>query len=157
MERSAVVDGRWPPELVDLYVDRRTDFVRLAYLLVGHREVAEELVQEAFVACAPRWPELDRPQAYLRTAVVNGGRSWLRRLQLERERTRAAAESVEMEPDELWDALGRLDERRRAAIVLRFYEDLPDGEIAEALDCRPATVRTLIHRGLHDLRREVPR
>ena len=64
---------------------------------------------------------------------------------------------VLMEADELWDALGRLDERRRAAIVLRFYADVPVAEIAEILDCRPVTVRTSIHRGLQQLRREIDR
>lgn len=58
-------------------------------------------------------------------------------------------------PDEMWDALAQLDPRRRAAVVLRFYEDLPDGEIAVLLGCRPATVRTLIHRAMRDLRREL--
>ena len=57
--------------------------------------------------------------------------------------------------DELWDALGRLDERRYTAIVLRFYEDLPDAEIAAVLGCRPATVRTLVRRGLAALRKEI--
>lgn len=157
MERSPVIEGRWPPDLVEVYEHERIALVRLAYLLTGDRQVAEELVQDAFLACAPRWPELDRPRAYLRTAVVNRSRSWLRRLQLQRDRDRPGETVQEMEPDELWDALGRLDERRRAAIVLRFYHDLPDVEIAEALDCRPATVRTLVHRGLQDLRREVDR
>lgn len=151
------IDRHWPPELVSLYQEQRTGFVRLAYLMIGHHEVAEEVVQEAFLACAPHWLELERPTAYLRTAVVNRARSWLRRLRLERERDQATEVAVEMHPDELWDALGRLDERRRIAIVLRFYDDRPDAEIAEILDCKPATVRTLIHRGLHDLRREVQR
>jgi RNA polymerase sigma factor (sigma-70 family) len=157
MERSPVIDGAWPPGLVRVYDDERVGFVRVAYLITGDRDVAEELVQEAFLACAPRWSDLDHPRAYLRTAVVNRSRSWLRRLQLQREREQPTEAVEQMEPDELWDALGRLDERRRAAIVLRFYHDLPDVEIAEALDCRPATVRTLVHRGLQDLRREVDR
>ncbi|MGH9165630.1 MAG: sigma-70 family RNA polymerase sigma factor, partial [Acidimicrobiales bacterium] len=59
--------------------------------------------------------------------------------------------------EELWDALGHLTERQRAAIVLRFYEDMPDADIARALGCRPATVRTAVHRGLAALRQEVER
>lgn len=157
MTPSTTIDSSWPPDLVDLYGRERTSFVRLAYLMTGQLEVAEELVQDAFLACAPRWAELERPRAYLRAAVTNRARSWLRRLQLQREREQPSETIDEAHPDELWDALGRLDERRRAAIVLRFYQDLPDDEIAEAIGCRPATVRTLIHRGLHDLRREVDR
>jgi RNA polymerase sigma factor (sigma-70 family) len=61
------------------------------------------------------------------------------------------------EPDELWDALATLSPRQRAAIVLRFYEDLPDDEIAQVLGCRPATVRTTVHRGLAALRKEIER
>jgi RNA polymerase sigma factor (sigma-70 family) len=57
----------------------------------------------------------------------------------------------------MWDALAGLEERRRTAIVLRFYEDLPDAAIAEVIGCRPGTVRTLVHRGLQDLRKEMER
>ena len=59
--------------------------------------------------------------------------------------------------DELWDALATLPDRQRTAIVARYYLDLPDPEIADLLGCRPATVRTAIHRGLAALRKEVPR
>jgi RNA polymerase sigma factor (sigma-70 family) len=55
------------------------------------------------------------------------------------------------------DALGRLPYRQRAALVLRYYEDRPDHEIAEVLGCRPATVRSLVHRGLEALRKVVVR
>jgi RNA polymerase sigma factor (sigma-70 family) len=52
------------------------------------------------------------------------------------------------ELDETWRQLAKLPDRQRAALVMRFYEDLPEDEIARALDCRPATVRSLVHRGL---------
>jgi RNA polymerase sigma factor (sigma-70 family) len=57
--------------------------------------------------------------------------------------------------DEMWDTLQVLPQRQRAAIVLRFYEDLPDARIADILGCREATVRTAIHRGLARLRKEI--
>lgn len=145
----------WPSEIEELYVAERVRFVRLAYLFTGRQDVAEEIVQDAFMACAPRWDRIDRPRSYLRTAVSNGARDWLRRTKLDRERSEPAVTSQEMEPDELWDALGRLEPRRRIAIVLRFYEDVSDVDIADVLRCRPATVRSLIHRGLNDLRREI--
>jgi RNA polymerase sigma factor (sigma-70 family) len=97
------------------------------------------------------------PYAYVRAAVVNRCYSWGRRLKLERERRPAPADPVELAADEMWDALARLRERQRAAIVLRFYQDLPDRQIAELLGCRPATVRTAIHRGLRELRRVIER
>jgi RNA polymerase sigma factor (sigma-70 family) len=144
--------------LVEVYEARYCDLVRLAYLLTGSVEVAEELVQDAFLAARTAWSSVREPFPYLRSAVVNRTRSWGRRIQLERRHARRADEAgVALDADELWDALGTLNERQRAAIVLRFYEDLPDDEIATLLGCRPATVRTAIHRGLAALRKEIDR
>ena len=95
------------------------------------------------------------PVKYLRTTVVNGSRTWGRRRRLELLHRTSRVEPAAMIADEMWDALAALTPRRRAAIVLRFYEDLPDGEIAALLGCRPATVRTIIHRALIDLRKEL--
>lgn len=153
--REAGQPGAWPPGVVALYQERRLPLVRLAYLLTSDREVAEELVHDAIVALLPRWESIQDPPAYLRTAVVNRCRSWLRRQRTARAYVAPPPEPSLIEPDELWDALATLDERRRTAIVLRFYEDMPDPEIAEVIGCRPATVRTLIHRGLHLLRKEI--
>jgi RNA polymerase sigma factor (sigma-70 family) len=94
---------------------------------------------------------------YVRTAVVNRCRSWGRRQRLEHDRRPAPPDPAGLDADELWDALLRLEPRRRAAVVLRFYLDLPDAEIAELLGCRRATVRTSIHRALHTLRQEIDR
>ena len=55
----------------------------------------------------------------------------------------------------MWDALAALTDRQRIAIVLRFYEDMPDDRIAEILGCRPSTVRSAVHRGLLSLRQEI--
>jgi RNA polymerase sigma factor (sigma-70 family) len=57
--------------------------------------------------------------------------------------------------DELEDAVAKLPARQRAAVVLRYYGDLPDADIARALRCRPGTVRSLIHRALAELRKEI--
>jgi RNA polymerase sigma-70 factor (sigma-E family) len=145
----------WPTGLVELYQERFVDFARLAYLLTGRRDVAEELTQDAFVAIASRWDTVDTPAAYVRTSVVNRSRSWFRRIEVEERHRPVPDPPRDLEVDELWDALATLPERRRAAIVLRFYLDLPDPEIAEVLGCRPATVRTSIHRGLAQLRKEI--
>ena len=141
--------------LVELYRDRYEPMVRLAYLLTGDRSVAEELVQDAFVNVHRSWGRVDNPPAYLRAAVVNACRSWGRRRVLELRRQPAPAEPVGLVADELWDALQVLPMRQRAAVVLRFYEDLPDARIAELLGCREATVRTAIHRALERLRKEI--
>ncbi|MFQ5557578.1 MAG: sigma-70 family RNA polymerase sigma factor, partial [Acidimicrobiales bacterium] len=147
----------WPAELLALYVAQRTSLVRLAYLAIGDRETAEELVQDAFVATHRHWAAVRRPSAYVRAAVINRCRSWTRRQVMERERRPEPAEPAMLEADELWDALQKLDATRRTAIVLRYYEDRSSAEIAAIIGCRPVTVRTAIHRGLRQLRREIER
>lgn len=137
------------------YHDHWLDLTRLGYLLTGDRGTAEEVVQDAFVRTLAAWSRVESPLPYLRTCVVNGVRDRGRRIAVaERRAERPTMHTVD-HPDELWDALSRLDLRRRSAIVLRFYADLPDRDIAEILGCRPATVRTLVHRGLRDLRQEL--
>jgi RNA polymerase sigma-70 factor (sigma-E family) len=140
-----------------VYRRESVPMVRLALLLVGNHEQAEEIVQDAFAQLFERWGEIERPGAYLRTCVVNGcRRAHRRRLQADR----AAAGTPRPLPaalgaDHLADALAALPVRRRAAVVLRYYEDLSEAEIAEALGVRPGTVKSLLHRGLHQLRQAV--
>lgn len=148
VERS-VNDG-----LEELFRTRRAASVRLVTVLTGDRGVAEEIVQDAFVELSRRWEQLDNPAAYLRTTLVNRSRKHQRRLGVGRRRVppppRLQVDAPEL--DELWGVLVRLPARRRAALVLRFYEDLAIAEIAALLDCRPGTVSSLLHRGLADLR-----
>jgi RNA polymerase sigma-70 factor (sigma-E family) len=165
VNRSAAVHQSRIGELYLLHADSA---VRLAYLLTGDREVAEDLVQDAFVKLAGRLVHLREPgafEAYLRATVVNLSRSYFRRRRVERhylEQARAGEQplasrinhSVE-DKDELWHALRRLTQRQRAAIVLRFYEDLPEMEVAEILQCAPGTVKSLVSRGLEKLRNEI--
>jgi RNA polymerase sigma-70 factor (sigma-E family) len=140
----------------------RPGMVRLAHLLLGSPEQAEDVVHDAFVACAPRWSSLEAPDAYLRTAVTNQARSALRRSGRDRAKADRLGRSVALsvglpELDETWALLRALPERQRMAVVLRFYEDLPEAEIARLLGCRPGTVKSLIHRGLAKVREEVLR
>lgn len=152
--RGLEVEG-WPADLAALYRERRTALVRIAYLLTSDGEAAEEIVHDAVIAVRARWEDIDEPGAYLRTAVVNGSRSWLRRQRTRRLHRPDPAPVAELGADELWDALGVLRDRERAAIVLRFYDDLTEDEIASVLACRPSTVRSLVHRGLARLRKEI--
>ena len=148
----------WPDELVDLYQVTYRRHVQLAYLIVGSRHEAEEIVQDAVLALGRTWSSVESPPAYLRRSVVNGAIGLLRR--------REVAARHELDPPpagapdylvELRDILLRLPERQRAAIALRYIERLEDHEIAAALECRRATVRSLIARGLKTLRLEVPK
>ena len=136
-----------------LYRTHHERMVRLAHVLVGSNPVAEELVHDAFVELHRREGRIDNPAGYLRMVVVNKCRSHLRHLAVERRTVvEPARRFLPPELDETWTALRVLPERRRTAVVLRFYEDLPDEEIARILGCRPATVRTMIFRALATLR-----
>ena len=136
----------------DLFAERYQQMVRLATLLVGNEAVGEELVQDAFVRVHRKWSTVEHPAAYLRMAVVNACRNNRRRARLERALTRTDTPTVAPPQDPLVDAIATLNERQRVAIVLRYYEDLPEAEIADALGCRPGTVKSLLHRGLAQLR-----
>jgi RNA polymerase sigma factor (sigma-70 family) len=146
--------GRRRAPLIDLYRDQYAPMVRLATLLLGSQALAEEVVQDCFVRLHPRLESVDEPVRYLRRSVVNGCRSAGRRLQRERLHARSVVPPapVELGADEMSDALAALPARQRAAVVLRFYEDLSGEEIAAVLNCRPGTVKSLVHRGLAQLR-----
>ena len=152
---AAPVGDDWPVELAALYRERWTALVRVAYLLTSDPEVAEGIVRDAASALRVRWGDVDAPRAYLQTAVIDRSRSWLRRQPTRRQAGPDAAQTTGLGADELWDALAVLRERERTAIVLRLYADLPEDEVAAALGCRPTTVRSLVHRGLAKLRKEI--
>lgn len=135
--------------------DQRGGAVRLATMLVGDRAVAEEIVQDALFELSRRWYDLDNPAAFLRTVLVNRCRNHRRHLGVVRRHAPPPPPPYTDAPelDELWQVLTGLAPRRRAALVLRYYEDLPIAEIARLLGCRPGTVSSLLHRGLADLRK----
>jgi len=125
--------------------------VRLAALLTGSSATAEEVVQEVFVRVYEKWDRLHEPAAYLRVAVINRCNSWHRRRQVARahERRQHGVESAHHDrPDEMADALAQLSPRRRAVLVLRYYEHLSTAEIAAAMSISEATVRSTMHRAL---------
>ena len=144
------------PDVASLYHQHADRLRRVAYLMTGRREAAEEIVHDAFVRLHGRWATLDAPPAYLRTTVVNLCLDWQRRGATERR----APEPVERhvappEIDETWDRLATLSPDQRVALVLRYYEDLSIDRIAELMSCAPATVRTRIHRAIARLRQEL--
>ena len=138
----------------DFYSLQFMPMVRLARGLVDTAECAEEIVQDAFVRLLERWDRVDEPIGYLRAAVVNGARSELRKREVRRRFGRQ--QPLPCAPageDYLIDALAQLAAKRRTALVLRFYAQLSEREIAEAMGVRPGTVKSLVSRGLADLRR----
>jgi RNA polymerase sigma-70 factor (sigma-E family) len=154
--------------LGELYLRHADEAVRLAYLLTGDRALAEDIAQDAFVRLAGRLVHLRDPGAfgaYLRRTVVNLSNSYFRRRKVERaylQRTAppdgegpTSSDRLVEDRADLWQALARLPGRQRAALVLRYYEDLPERRVAELLNCRPGTVKSLVARGLETLRREI--
>lgn len=149
--------------LEELYERHASDAVRLAYLVTSDRELARDIAQDAFIRVAGRFRHLRYPDAfdaYLRRTVVNLCLSHFRHQRVEREylqRIEAAPPRAEDPPeietrDELRRALGRLPTRQRAAIVLRYYEDLPENEVAAAMRCSVTAARSLVSRGMETLR-----
>ncbi len=144
--------------LEDLYRAEHAPMVRLAHLLTSDRFLAEELVHEAFLRVHTHLDRIEDPGAYLRTTVVNLCRGDGRRRATARRRNPTLADSPIVDPpplprdvDEVWQALQALPARRRDALVLRYYADLPTAEVARLLGTRPATARSLIRRGLASL------
>lgn len=137
----------------EVYRSDRERLVRVAFMLVGSQEVAEDLVQEAFTQTWARLDYVANPVAYVRQTVVNLCRKHHRRQGVEsRHAPRPPGTALAAEVDETWDALWRLPERQRAALVLRYYEDLDVAGVAHALGCRLGTAKSLVHRGLGALK-----
>lgn len=140
----------------ELFRARREQMARLAYILTTSAEAADEIVQDAFLNVHANWERIDNPTAFLRTTVVNGCHSHLRRLRVERRLPITRAASSSLNANEMRDALAKLSYSKRAVLALRYFCDLTDEEIATTLGCRPATVRSRAARALADLRKEIP-
>ncbi len=156
-----------PRTLEDLYREHRMRFVRLAILLVDEPATAEDVVQEAFAGLYRHWSDLRDERAalgYLRTAVVNGSRSVLRRRRTARgyvpphTADARSAESLAMlsaEHQAVVAALGQLPARQREILVLRYYGGLSEAEIAEATGVSRGTVKSTASRALDAIARLV--
>jgi RNA polymerase sigma-70 factor (sigma-E family) len=142
-----------------LYEQKAVGLIRLAYVILSDRQAAEDVVQDAFCSLYRRWDRLADPEGaahYVRASVINGCRSALRRRSVRNRKVlyelpTASAEAAMLgseERTELIRAVDRLPGRQREALVLRFYLDLPDEEIAALMSIRPGTVRSTIHRAL---------
>jgi RNA polymerase sigma factor (sigma-70 family) len=133
--------------------------VRLAFILTGNGETAEDVVQDAFALLHPKLSKVDNPGGYLRVTVVNLCRNAARRGdRIRRQNLQMPSVALpSLEATEMADVLLRLPYRQRAVLVLRYWGDWTEAEIASALSCRPGTVKTLASRGLTRLRKEVMR
>lgn len=143
-------------EFRDVYEVSLPRLVRLAHLITGSNSAAEDVVHDVFVAAYHKWEKIDDPHGYLYRAVVNRSRSVLRRRSIEsKHASEPSTQDLAPDLDEVWIALSKIPVKRRAALVLRFYADLPVETIAEIMGVRQATVRSLIHRGYMSMRKEL--
>ena len=154
---------RDPAAVADVVAARSAARDRSAYLRVGERGLAHDLRQEALTKTYVAWPRLRDPckaEAYTRKAITTTAISWYRRKAWSSERpsddlpeTHSAGHAEAVEQREwLWAALQQLPPRQRAAIVLRYYEDLTEAQTAEAMGCAVGTVKSQVHTGLATLR-----
>jgi RNA polymerase sigma factor (sigma-70 family) len=147
-----------------LYAAHAPAAARFAYLLTGDKELAEDITQEAFAKILGRFGDLrsdDAFRSYLRTTVMNLARGHFRKLRIERawhsgERAEvrdAAVRQPDLEQrDDMWSRMSRLPYRQRAALVLRFYEDLSESQAADVLNCSTAAVKSLVARAMETMR-----
>lgn len=149
-------------DLEALFRANRARLVRLAHLLTGSPAVGEEIVQDAFITVYEKRAVVNDPAAYLRQVVVNSCHTKTRRRGLEQSKLELVAQQTEHtatspgpEIDDIWDHLHMLTPKQRSALVLRFYEDLSTNTTAEVMGVRPGTVKSLVHRGLELLRKEI--
>lgn len=154
-----------PPSFADYVRERHVALVRFARLLCGDSHLADDLVQDALVRSAMRWGQIERqddPEAYLRRAIVNG---YLNRRRKQRRETvsdtvadhidadpRSARAAPEPADTHLWHLLTTLPRQQRAVLVLRYYEDLSEAQIAEVLGCSTGTVKSNASRAMAKLR-----
>lgn len=158
-------DALTDPTLADLYLLHRLPLTRLATLLVGDQADAEDAVQDAFFRLwrmdGGRIGRLENPLAYLRVAVVNNARSILRRRKSVREHTPLFvpyAESAEEEAlprvqREVLDAVNALPQRQREVLILRYWADMSETEIAATTGISRGTVKSSSSRGLQAVAR----
>ncbi len=137
---------------------------RAAYLMVGDEQLAQDLVQEALTKTYVAWPRLRDPnnaEAYCRKAITTTAITWFRRKGWDNERpteTRSRSDPATRTTDAVddrsmvWAALQQLPPRQRAALVLRFYEDLTEAQTAAAMGCAVGTVKSQVAAGLKKLR-----
>jgi len=148
---------------------RLPGLLRYAVALTGDRDLAQDVVQDVMARAQVKWNKIDganSPDAYLRQMVLNEYLSWRRRWAVRnirtageamtnlvdsRSATRDHADAV-VDTDELWTRLASLPRKQRAVLVLRYYEQLDDEEIASLLGCAPVTVRSNASKALKTLR-----
>ena len=154
-------------EFCEYVAARQHVLLRTAYLLTGDQHNAEDLLQTALAKAYLSWEKLhdsSQPEAYIRKIMVNEYASWWRRAWRRNERpaeelpeqaARGREDAAVDERDAMWQLLASLPPRQRATLVLRYYEDLSEAEIAQVMGCSVGTVKSQANRALTQLRQRV--
>jgi RNA polymerase sigma factor (sigma-70 family) len=150
----------------ELYTAHAQGAVRLAYLLVGDQEMAQDIAQEAFLRAFGRFADMRKPNSfpfYLRATILNLTRKHFKRRGLERiyvKRFRARSTDSAAPPnveqkEVVTQALLKIPERQRAALVLHYYEDLSEYQVADLMGVSEQAARSLVARGRKALREQL--
>ncbi|MDI1462144.1 SigE family RNA polymerase sigma factor [Catellatospora sp. KI3] len=147
------------PTSFDEYVrSRHADLLRFAHVLCGDPHLAADLVQDALERTGLAWRRIERhdnPEGYVRRTILNcylNGRRRLRREVLPGELPEPPGREQEPHDGELWRLLTTLPRQQRAVIVLRYYEDMSEAQIAQTLGCSQGTVKSTTSRAMAKLR-----
>jgi RNA polymerase sigma-70 factor (sigma-E family) len=137
----------------DFVVARSPRLLRTAFLLTHDWALAEDLLQTVLAGAWEAWRRIEGdPEPYVRRIMVNTYASWWRRRWLAEPAAGPRAEDGVDVRDRLWRALGRLPRRQRTVLVLRYFEDLSEADIADTLGCGVGTVKSQASRALATLR-----
>jgi RNA polymerase sigma-70 factor (sigma-E family) len=159
------VDEGAQQDFAEFVAARSKQLIRLAYVLTGDQHSAEDLLQNALIKAAAHWGRIHTaPEAYVRRIMYREQVSWLRRRSRRPETAMAQVperpagdQAVNVETRlTLQDAVRALPPRRRAVLVLRYLEDLPESQVAEILGCSVGTVRSQTHKAVTQLRSALP-
>jgi RNA polymerase sigma-70 factor (sigma-E family) len=159
------VDEGARQDFTEFVAARSKQLIRLAYVLTGDQHSAQDLLQNALIKAAAHWGRIhSEPEAYVRRIMYREQVSWLRR-RARRPET-AMAQVPERAADDqvasvetrltLQDALRALPPRKRAVLVLRSLEDMPESQVADILGCSVGTVRSQTHKAVAQLRSALP-
>lgn len=150
--------ARRPQTFEQFYAEELQWARRLAFVLTRDLRFSDDLVQDAFLGLHGHFDRVENPRAYLRVAIVNAARKqrareWRRNRAQELAAEDRGGHSPEL--DALLERIDRLPKRQRTVLVLRYFEDLTEVEIAEVLSCRPGTVKSLAARALERIRKDL--
>ncbi|WP_163512533.1 SigE family RNA polymerase sigma factor [Fodinicola acaciae] len=160
------MDAAAKQRFAEFVAARTPALMRLAYLLTGDQHAAEDLLQTALTKAMVRWRTLQRddPEAYVRRVMYHEQVSWWRRAARRRETTvHELPDTPLADPSDQSDlrmqtrqALLRLTAKQRAVLVLRYFEDLSETQVADALGCSVGTVRSQTAKAVARLRQLAP-